>query len=924
MAPVTRAIDVLHVDDDEDFLELASTFLARESEAVRVETEPDPRRARERLLGEDAASFDCVVSDLEMPGLDGLSLLESIRGRHEDLPFVLFTGKGSEEVASDAIAAGVTDYLQKSGGTDQFAILANRIENAVEGHRARQEHERAERRLRKLLEESVDVVAVLEPDGSFQYLSPAAEAVIGYRPEDLFGENGFEYLHPDDRDRVRSRFVELLEGEAERVSVRCQFRADDGSWVDLDVRGRNLLDDPDVGGILVHGQDATGRVQRERELERYETMVNRSGDMIYTTDEEGHLTSVNDAAVSFLGYPRESLVGQHVSTIVTDASADRGREAALELGEADDADGRTIELEFVTAEGETVPAEAHLTLLTGADGGYHGTVGVVRDISARKEREETFRALHVATHDVVAAGTRDEIIEVLVDTARDVLGLPLVGLWLYDEEERALLPAVYPDDPAVPDEPPVYREGDGLSWEAFVEGEVRAYGDLGEAPGRYNPDTSIGSELIVPVGRHGVLNSGSVEPGAFDGTDRYTADILARTAAAALDRVERETVLERLHAATRDLMAAGDPEAIAERTLETASEILGHRDVVVRLLGGDGQELEPVAVTEKILEEIDTPRTYRVGEGTAGAAYALGEAVSFDVGSLEDDVDRGSVESVLCVPMGAHGVLTIAHTDVDAFDESDVQLARILAANAETALDRVDRERELARQNEQLEEFASVASHDLRNPLNVAMSHVRMLRGQLGDGIAEDDGAAEVAEANGVVAPPNLSDRLASVDDALERMDTLVDDVLSLSRGGEEVIDPEPVSLASVAEDAWATAGMAPGELSVEGELGVVACDRSRLQQVLENLFRNARDHASEDVTVKIGRTEEGFYVEDDGPGIPEREREDVFESRFTTAADGTGFGLTIVRRIVEAHGWTVDVGEGRHGGARFEVSGVE
>ena len=918
MATRDREIDVLHVDDDEDFLELAATFLAREGEALRVETESDPRRARERLLGEDSVSFDCVVSDLEMPGLDGLSLLESIRERDGDLPFVLFTGKGSEEVASDAITAGVTDYLQKSGGTDQFAILANRIENAVEGNRARREHERAERRLRKLLEESVDVVAVFGPEGTFRYISPAAEAVIGHAPDDLVGEDVFDYLHPDDHERVWVRFQELFEGDSERVGVRCQFRGADGSWVDLDVRGRNLLDDPDVGGILVHGQDATGRVQRERELERYETMVNESGDMIYTTDVEGRLTSVNDAAVSFLGRPRERLIGQPVSTIVTDDSAERGGRAARALRRADDGEGVTVEQEFLTAEGDTVPAEAHLTVLTGRDGAYHGTVGVVRDISARKEREETFRALHAATHDIVAAETREEIVEVLVDTARDVLGLPLVGLWLYDEAERALVPAVYPDDPAVPDEAPVYREGDGLSWEAFVEGEVQAYSDLDAEAGRYNPDSSIGSELIVPVGGHGVLNSGSTEPGAFDGTDRYTADILARTAAAALDRVDRETVLERLHAATRDLMEASDPESIAERTLETASEILGHRDVVVRLLDEEGEALAPVAVTDKIVAEIGTPRTYRVGEGTAGAAYALGEAVTYDARSLEDDVDRGSVESVLCAPMGARGVLTIAHVDEDAFDEADVQLARILAANAETALDRVDRERELARRNEQLEEFASVASHDLRNPLNVAMSHVRTLRDRAGAEAASDGGKTDDD------LPADLPDRLASVDDALVRMDTIVDDVLSLSRGGKEVIDPEPVSLASVAEAAWTTAGMAPGELAIEGELGVVACDRSRLQQVLENLFRNAREHAGEDATVRIGRTDEGFYVEDDGPGIPERERDDVFESRFTTAAGGTGFGLTIVRRIVEAHGWSVDIREGRDGGARFEVTGVE
>ncbi|HKJ59195.1 MAG TPA: PAS domain S-box protein, partial [Halobacteriales archaeon] len=673
-------IHVLHVDDDEDFTTLSGRFLRRESEALSVEVEPDPAAARDRLVGDDPEAVDCVVSDLDMPGPDGLDLLAAVREARPDLPFILFTGKGSEKVASEAIAAGVTDYLQKSGGSDQFAILANRIENAVAGHRARQEIERAERRFRKLIEESVDVVAVFDVEGTFRYLSPAAEAVVGYEPEALVGENVFEHLHPDDRDRVLDRFGSLFEDGVERVSARCQFRAEDGSWVDLDVRGRDLRDDPDVGGVLVYGQDASGRVSRDRELERYETMVNESGDMIYATDEAGHLTTVNDAAASFVGYPREELVGDHVSKIVTEESFERGYRAVTALHESDDPSGVTLEQEYVTAGGEVVPGEAHLTVLRGPDRSFHGTVGVVRDITARKEREQTFRALHEATHRLVAAESREEVVDVLVATASDVLGLTLVGLWLYDDGERALRPVVYPDDPALPDQPPTFREGESLSWQVFADGESRVYNDLGSETGRHNPETEIGSELVVPIGDHGVLNSGSTDPGAFDETDRYLADILSRTAAAALDRVERETVLERLHGATRGLMEAVDREEIAQRTVDTAREILGHSQVVFRLLSPDGEELVPVAATDRVHAQAGARPTYPPGEGTAGAAFAHGEVVAYDVRDLDDGVERGGVQTLLCVPAGEHGVLTIAHDDPDAFDDSEVQLARILAA----------------------------------------------------------------------------------------------------------------------------------------------------------------------------------------------------------------------------------------------------
>jgi signal transduction histidine kinase len=103
------------------------------------------------------------------------------------------------------------------------------------------------------------------------------------------------------------------------------------------------------------------------------------------------------------------------------------------------------------------------------------------------------------------------------------------------------------------------------------------------------------------------------------------------------------------------------------------------------------------------------------------------------------------------------------------------------------------------------------------------------------------------------------------------------------------------------------------------------AADPDRLQQLFENLFRNAVEHAGDDVTIRVGALDgDGFYIEDDGPGIPEDKREKVFDSGFTTNRDGTGFGLAIVMEIVEAHGWQISVTEGDTGGARFEVTNVE
>ena len=225
------------------------------------------------------------------------------------------------------------------------------------------------------------------------------------------------------------------------------------------------------------------------------------------------------------------------------------------------------------------------------------------------------------------------------------------------------------------------------------------------------------------------------------------------------------------------------------------------------------------------------------------------------------------------------------------------------------------RQRRLKRQNERLEKFVSVVSHDLRNPLSVARGNL-----ELADEEYDDP-------------------RLADAADAVDRMDALIDDLLTLAREGEHVNEVETVDLGAVAEDCWE--GVDAGTATLEtGAAPEIEADRSRVRQLLSNLLRNAVEHSStsppsqaredtvehgsRNVTVTIGDLADGFHVSDDGPGIPESDRDRIFESGFTTDDEGTGFGLSIVAEIVEAHDWEVRTTESADGGARFEITGVE
>jgi signal transduction histidine kinase len=134
---------------------------------------------------------------------------------------------------------------------------------------------------------------------------------------------------------------------------------------------------------------------------------------------------------------------------------------------------------------------------------------------------------------------------------------------------------------------------------------------------------------------------------------------------------------------------------------------------------------------------------------------------------------------------------------------------------------------------------------------------------------------------------------------------------------------PEPTDIGSVLD--VAVEGALPETATVKYEsVPRVMADPDRLVQVFENLLRNSAEHGGDSVAVRVGPLSDGFYVEDDGPGIPESDRDRVFDHGYTTRDDGTGYGLSVVRSVVGAHGWDVSVVDADQGGARFEITGIE
>ena len=209
--------------------------------------------------------------------------------------------------------------------------------------------------------------------------------------------------------------------------------------------------------------------------------------------------------------------------------------------------------------------------------------------------------------------------------------------------------------------------------------------------------------------------------------------------------------------------------------------------------------------------------------------------------------------------------------------------------------------RRLEQQNERLERFAGVLSHDLRNPLTVAAGELELAR----------------------CATETGHEHLDAVADAHDRIEALIDDLLTLARDTDGDIEREPLSLSTMVTRCWSDIETRDATLRVETERTVHAESR-RFRRLLTNLLGNAVEHGGDDVVVTVGETDDGFYVADDGPGIPESERDRIFQAGYSTDEDGTGFGLEIVREFADVHGWTVEVSEGTDGGARFDVRGVD
>lgn len=372
-SPASRQITVLHVDDEPDFAELTATFLERENERLSVETTTSANDGTERL---EEDSIDCVVSDYEMPGKNGIEFLKAVRDDRPDLPFILFTGKGSEEIASEAISAGVSDYLQKRGGTDQYTVLANRIENAVDKYRAEKLVERAFR----AMDRSREGIALLDEDGEFIYVNGEYCEIVGYDQTELIGAF-WELVYPDEQaQRIYDQILDSVPVNGHWTGDTV-YQRKDGSRVVVN----HALAYSEEGTMIclirnVSEAEAQQQALRE-ERQRFDLFIDAVEDYaIFMLDRDGYITSWNTGATRLKGYTEDEILGTHFSVFYTedqreDELPERLLEQALEQGSAEHQGPR------VRKDGTTFQADVVITAVYDQENTHRGFGKVTRELT---------------------------------------------------------------------------------------------------------------------------------------------------------------------------------------------------------------------------------------------------------------------------------------------------------------------------------------------------------------------------------------------------------------------------------------------------------------------------------------------------------------------------------------------------------------
>ncbi|MFC4543143.1 bacterio-opsin activator domain-containing protein [Halosolutus amylolyticus] len=706
-----------------------------EAEAAATVATDDVREvstASEAIETVSAGAIDCVLTAGTLPDGTGLGLLESIRERDPALPVVLAPADGDEALASEAIAADVTEYVPREDGPD---ALAAAVDRALDRGRDRRERRAQARQFEAVFEDPGAYSWVLEPDGRVRRASDAALGAIDATDRDVRGEWFWTLPWWDRTEDGRSTIRAAVERAADgTIAYRELTRTgtDDGGGGarprTLEVTIRPVRDESGtVVSLLAEATDVTERVRLEEELRESEELhrvtLNEMTDTVLITDDEGEFTYVCPNVHFIFGYTDDEI---HEMGTIDD------------LLEPDLFDRDRLAEEGVLTNVECTATDKagreHTLLVNVREVSIQGGTLLYscRDVTKRKRREEALTALHGTARELLYAETDREIADRIVADAADVLDLEASAAFLFDTDENVLRPAATSAVMERLHGPFSSRRAnaDTISGQVFVEGESRFFADVHESPTLSDPTTDVRSAGFVPLGDHGVFVAGSADVDAFDEVTRELADLLATTAEAALDRVERERRLrERDRELKRQNRTLSRLDGMNEIIREIDQALVGAETrteiedaVCERLTSADRFSFAWIGTTDPADERLESTAHSGTERGRGyldsvrlalpdGTEPAVRTAIEREVTVVSNVVDRlhddpwreaalaRDYQSVASVPLAydefTYGVLTVYADRPDAFDETTRAVLAELGETIAAAIAAVERKRAL-------------------------------------------------------------------------------------------------------------------------------------------------------------------------------------------------------------------------------------
>lgn len=759
---------VVLVSEDRSLVQAIEPRLGALGPSISVETHTDPEAALHSIESNDEVS--CLVGDTQHPELSGVALLDAVRERDEWLPVVMLTdGEGTPD-PGELLEAGAETVLRKPAVRDRAGGLDATVENAVESRRSQQRLEEGFGFLDTVLGALDDIVYVTDTNGQPIYWNQAATRITGYTSAEAQALDMLEFFPEEDHETVLSALEVVLETGSTTFEADLLTKA--GVPLRYEFSSTTLhAEDGSVIGICGAARDVSHRHYYENALRA----LHRCTRDLFAA---GSRQAIATTAASATEYVHENPLavvllaedGQLVPTAATDEALARLPALDPVAVDADLPAARSFrEGETVSAEGTDVPAPwpegtdvlylplAGAGVLALASDGREPLTGTHRQLAellaantgaalARNEserlveqREEMLKTLHDTTRELILTDDPEAVAAVIVADAEAVLDLAATAVYLWDDQRGRLSPASTSDaaEELLGELSPV-AEADGLVWEAFLEAETTVVQNTATSDDALATDAEAGSLLVVPIGDHGVLLSGSSTPGAFTETAVEFAELLATNAATALDRTERERAMVR------------KDELLEERNEELRR--LNRLDAIIRRITEGvvqaASRAEVLDVTCATLADVEHYRFSWVGQPSgdrvtplafAGDAEAVLEHVTPTEGGLPvpdeplvvNDVHRDDrvrawrtallrhgIKSLVRLPLGfgeGTGAFLAIHADEPGlFTDEEVEVLSELAALITHAVEAVEREEALLTGREVQLEFAF---DDLPDPL---------------------------------------------------------------------------------------------------------------------------------------------------------------------------------------------------------------